>query len=205
MKTKINNFQSEFVKGAAGPGQYPEYDYPEIAFSGRSNVGKSSLLNSIVQRKNLAHTSSTPGKTKEINFFLVEDQWSFADLPGFGYAAVGKSYRQKWAALNYDYLGKRDNLRLVCALIDSRHDPMDNDLALIEWLENNSKSYIIVLTKCDKLSAKKIDERKEQLGHLLQNCRFAVDVLPYSSVSGMGRKELLGVIRRVCSENAGEM
>ena len=193
---KIHN--ADFIKGAVDPEGFPVYKYPEVAFSGRSNVGKSTLINSIVHRKNLAKISSTPGKTKEINFFVVEDKWSFADMPGFGYTATGRKDRERWRDLNFNYFESRENLKLVCALIDSRHDPMRNDLELIEWLEMNYKPYVVILTKCDKISKKLTGERKEQIDQLLKMCNFAVDVLPYSAVSGIGRKELMGIIRRMC-------
>lgn len=190
---------AEFVAGAEDPKFFPEINLPEIAFAGRSNVGKSSLLNSIVNRKKLAHISSNPGKTKQINFFTVEDRWCFADMPGFGYAAVSKKDRARWAKMNYSYLEGRENLKLVCALIDARHDPMNSDLAFIEWLENNQKQYLIILTKCDKISKKLTQERKEQLEHFVQHSSFCEDVLPYSSVKGTGRSELIGIIKRVAS------
>ena len=192
----MKNLNAEFSIGVIEAGAFPAVNLPEVAFAGRSNVGKSSLLNSIVNRKNLAFTSSTPGKTQQINFFLVENKWSFADLPGFGYAAIGKKERLKWKELNLAYLENRINLKLVCCLVDSRHDPMDNDLALIETLENIDRKYIIILTKCDKLSQKNIDERKKQIEHLVQNCRYIVEVLPYSSRSGLGRTELLAILKR---------
>lgn len=188
-------FNAEFVLGAAQKEQFPNYTYPEFAFAGRSNVGKSSLLNSIVMNKKLAKTSSTPGKTQQINFFIVENKWSFADLPGFGYAAIGKEHREKWAKLNHIYMDARKNLKNVFVLIDSRHDPMEQDLALIEWLENNQKPYTIILTKCDKLNSAKIQARKEQIDHLVSECSFAREVLPYSSHSGLGRFELLAILK----------
>lgn len=188
---------ADFIIGAAGKEQFPNYSYPEFAFAGRSNVGKSSLLNSIVMNKKLAKTSSTPGKTQQINFFLVENKWSFADLPGFGYAAIGKQHREKWAKLNHIYLESRKNLRNVFVLIDSRHDPMQQDLALIEWLENNQKPYTIILTKCDKIKQKQISERKEQVEVFVSECNYAREVLPYSSQSGMGRYELLAILKDI--------
>lgn len=195
MKTPI----AEFIKGAASKDDFPSSSLPEIAFAGRSNVGKSSLINSQVYRKNLAHTSSTPGKTQQINFFSVDNIWMFADMPGFGYAAIGKKHRTAWAKLNFDYLEKRKMLKLVLVLIDSRHDPMEQDIALIEWLENHNRPYVIVLTKCDKISKKLIVERKQQIDHLISLCNNALEVLPYSSVSGLGRNELSGIIKRACS------
>lgn len=187
-----------FILGAAEKSQFPQgHSLPEIAFTGRSNVGKSSLLNSIVLRKKLAYTSSTPGKTQQINFFNVEDKWVFADMPGFGYASTGKQNREKWKKLNFDYLESSENLKLIIALIDSRHDPMEIDLALIEWYEEHQKDFLIILTKCDKLKEKAIEARKNQIEHLVSNCNHCWEVLPYSSVSGLGRNQLLGILRKV--------
>ena len=188
--------QAEFIAGAAKANQFPNIGLPEIAFAGRSNVGKSSLLNSIVLRKKLAYISSTPGKTQQINFFNVENSWIVADLPGFGYAASSRENRKQWAALNYIYLEKRPNLKLVCALVDSRHDPMKTDLAFIEWLEFHKKPYLIVLTKIDKISKKLVAERKDQIDNLVQNCKYVHEVLPYSSTKFIGRDQLIGIIKK---------
>jgi GTP-binding protein len=128
--------KAEFIIGVAEENKFPTLNLPEIAFIGRSNVGKSSLINNIVMRKNLARISSAPGKTREINFFVVENKWLLVDMPGLGYATIGKSHRERWAELNYKYLEKRETLKFVCVLIDSRHEPMDTDIALIEFLEN---------------------------------------------------------------------
>lgn len=192
----MKNLNAEYLAGAEKLELMPNTQYPEIAFSGRSNVGKSSLLNSIVRRKNLAYTSSTPGKTQMINFFLIERKWMFADLPGFGYAAISKKKREEWMKLNFSYFAGREQLRLVCCLVDSRHDPQKHDLALIEWLENSQVKYLIILTKCDKISKAKIKERKEQMEYLTQNCNFMLEVLPYSSVTGLGRDQLLAIIKK---------
>jgi len=193
----MNQLKAEFKLGAVESSQFPETAFPEIAFSGRSNVGKSSMLNSLVNNKNLAKTSSTPGKTQQINFFIIEDKWMFADLPGFGYAKVSKKDRDKWFHLNMEYLEIRDQLVLTCLLVDSRHDPMKNDLAMMEWLENNDRQFIVVLTKCDKISQNDVDARVEQVRGLLQHCSNAVDVIPYSSTKNIGRDYLLGLFRRV--------
>ncbi len=194
----IKIHEAEFVFGTQKIGDYPESIYPEVAFCGRSNVGKSSLINSIVHRKNLARISQTPGKTAAINFFLVEQTWCFADLPGFGYAQRSKKQRSHWHFLNFDYLEKRANLKLICVLVDSRHDPQAADLELIEWLENHGKKYILIMTKCDKIKEPDIEERKAQLDMLISQCNFALEVLPYSSKTGMGRPELMQVIKREC-------
>lgn len=193
----MKNIQAEFIAGATSPELFPAMVYPEIAFIGRSNVGKSSLLNSIVQRKNLAHISSTPGKTQQINFFYVEDKWCLVDLPGYGYASTSKVNRAKWAKLNEEYLSNRENLQLVCLLVDSRHDPMELDIAMMEWLENNNKTFIVLLTKSDKTAAELVQQRKEQLEELLKYCKKCLEVLPYSAVSNLGRTELLAIIKRL--------
>lgn len=193
---KKNYFQAEFIKGIIDIKEAPETRLPEIAFAGRSNVGKSSLINSIVYRKNLAYTSSTPGKTQEINFYLVNEKWYLVDLPGFGYAAKGKKFKDQWEKTNYEFILNRDNLSFICVLIDSRHDPSRIDMALIETLENHGKPYLIVLTKCDKISKTKVDERKEQVEHLVSKCQFNIEVLPYSSHTKEGREELLAIIKR---------
>lgn len=185
-----------FVKSAATAKDFPEINLPEIAFIGRSNVGKSSLINSIVLKKNLALVSSTPGKTKLINFFNVENKWSFADLPGFGFAAVSKGLREEWKKLNFSYLENRTNLKLIITLIDSRHDPTETDLGLMEWYEINNKKFLVVLTKCDKISDRIIIERQKQLQNVVSQCKNAVEVLPYSSKTNMGRDQLLAIIRK---------
>ncbi len=192
----MKQLNADFIKSASKPDQFPKLTLPEVAFSGRSNVGKSSLINSIILQKNLALVSSTPGKTKLINFFNVENKWSFADLPGFGYASVGKSYREEWRKLNFNYLENRENLRLVAALVDSRHEPTDTDLGLIEWYEINNKKFLIVLTKSDKIGPTLLEERKQQFEMLISQCKNAVEVLPYSSKTNSGRDELLAIIRK---------
>jgi GTP-binding protein len=190
------HLEAEFYAGAEKAEHFPNTQFPEVAFSGRSNVGKSSLLNSLVNRKKLAFTSSTPGKTQMINFFLVNKKWMFADLPGFGYAAISKAKREEWVKLNFTYFEQREQLKMVCCLIDSRHDPQKHDMALIEWLENNNKKFIVILTKCDKISNQMVLSRKEQLEYLLANCKNVVEVIPYSSVTGLGKSQLQQIIKK---------
>lgn len=186
----------EFIGGSDKLETLPIVNLPEIAFAGRSNVGKSSLINSVVNRKNLAHTSSNPGKTREINLFGVEERWVLVDMPGYGYAAVSKKEKAKWAELTKGYFLKREKLRMVCILIDSRHDPMESDLGMVEWLENNNLKYLVILTKCDKINATAVAERKQQLEECLAMCKNVVEVLPFSSVSGLGRNELIAIIKK---------
>lgn len=188
--------KADFIGGTNKLEDLPKTSHPEVAFAGRSNVGKSSLINSIVNRKNLAHISSNPGKTRQINLYTVEDKWVLVDMPGYGYAAVSKADRQQWSDMMKTYFLKRENFKMVCVLVDSRHDPMDSDLGMIEWLENNDLKYLVILTKCDKISATAIAERKKQLEDFLQLCKNWVEVLPYSSVTGMGKNELVAIIKK---------
>jgi GTP-binding protein len=196
MGSIIKVASANFLLGVTDRNKFPDFQMPEVAFIGRSNVGKSSLINSLVLRKNLARISSEPGKTREINFFCIDDAWILVDMPGLGYATIGKAHREKWAALNYYYLENRECLNFTCILIDGRHNPMQTDISLIEHLENLGKDYLIVLTKCDKLSNAAILERKSQLENLTSLCEHCIEVLPYSSVTNMGRNDLFGIIRR---------
>lgn len=141
-----------FVKGVAQWEQLPADERPEIAVVGRSNVGKSSLINALLRRKNLAYTSKTPGKTQQLNYFHVDDRFYLVDLPGYGYAKAPKSAREEWAQLQERYLAERQSLRGVVQLIDSRHPPMDSDVALMERLRDAGVPHAIALTKADKLS-----------------------------------------------------
>ena len=140
-----------FVSGAANYDGVPEADLPEIAFVGRSNVGKSSLINALAGRKTLARTSNTPGRTQQINFFRLQDALMLADLPGYGYAKASKTEIKRWTRLIFDYLRGRPSLRRVCLLIDARHGLKDKDIGVMEDLDEAAVSYQIVLTKCDKV------------------------------------------------------
>ncbi|HBA87719.1 MAG TPA: YihA family ribosome biogenesis GTP-binding protein [Geobacter sp.] len=144
--------KTEFIKSATKPAHYPEGDLPEVAFAGRSNVGKSSLVNVLVNRKNLVRTSSTPGRTQLINFFQVNDDFMLVDLPGYGYAKVPLAVKKDWRPMMETYLSKRKNLRAVVLILDIRRVPSDDDLQMLAWLRTYSIPPIIVITKCDKLS-----------------------------------------------------
>lgn len=153
---------AEFVTSAVKPSQYPPPDFPEIAFAGRSNVGKSSLINILVNRKRLVKTSSTPGRTQLINFFLINQDISFVDLPGYGYAKVPVSVKKKWGPMIETYLSKRESLKAVVLILDIRRTPRQEELNFINWMENYAIPYILVVTKTDKLS-----KTKQSRQHLL--------------------------------------
>jgi len=179
----------EFLKSAVLREQYPELDLPEIAFSGRSNVGKSSLINSLLNRKKLVKVSSNPGKTRTINFFLVNEQYVMVDLPGYGYAAVSKSEKQSWGRMIEDYLKYRENLKNVVLLVDIRHEPTADDKLMYDFIKYYRKSVIIVATKLDKISRPTVNKN---LNIIRQKLRLdAGDILiPYSSETHAGREEL---------------
>ncbi len=167
----------------------PRDDFPQIAFAGRSNVGKSSLLNSLLNRKKLVQVSSTPGKTRLVNFFLINNKFYFVDLPGYGYAKVSKQIYKSWQNLLENYLLQSKKLRGVVVLIDLRHLITEADLQLIGWLENNKIPVLIVGTKSDKLSKNKIIYQKKQNEILLGGFNNPKIIL-YSSVTGLGKSEL---------------
>ena len=177
---------AEFIKSAFAEKDWPADRRAEIAFLGRSNVGKSSLLNSLLQRKALARTSNTPGRTQSLNFFLVNQKFYFVDLPGYGYAKVSKTMRGDWGKMAEDYLSLRQELKLSIQLIDSRHPPQKLDLQLNEWLRHYEKPNLVVATKIDKLSSKELRQNLELIEQTLENTR----VLSYSAVTGTGREEL---------------
>ena len=150
MLFKIKN--AEYVKSVFNVADLPKHPFPEIAFAGRSNVGKSSVLNKLANNRNLAKISSTPGKTRQINFFLINNNLHFVDLPGYGYAKVSKSVKESWGKLVEEYLKKSENLKGVVLLLDARHPPFEADLQLLEWLDFYQREKLVVLTKIDKLS-----------------------------------------------------
>lgn len=159
---------------------------PEIAFLGRSNVGKSSLLNSLLLRKGLARTSNTPGRTQSINFFLINEKFYFSDLPGYGYARVSKSTRAEWGKLAEEYLSDREQLSLCIQLVDSRHAPTPLDIQLNEWLVFNQKPHLIVATKTDKLSRNDLTKSLAAAEKALSGAK----ILTYSATTGRGRDQV---------------
>ncbi|MTI95563.1 MAG: YihA family ribosome biogenesis GTP-binding protein [Firmicutes bacterium] len=185
---KVNN--AEFAHCVATVQQMPETGLPEVAFAGRSNVGKSSLINSLLNRKSLARTSGQPGKTQTLNFYLVNDNFYLVDLPGYGYAKVPHSVRDKWKRLLEGYLSKRNLLRGVVLLVDSRHDPLEADLQMFQWLRYYNKPLIVVATKVDKLKQK---DYKDKLNKLEQ-AYFQTPIIPFSSVKGIGKSQLWSLI-----------
>jgi GTP-binding protein len=172
---------AKYIKSSAKLNQCPPPDYPEYAFTGRSNVGKSSLINMLTGRKKLAKTSSTPGKTRTINHFLINESWYLVDLPGYGYAKVSKDIKKQWNKTAINYILKRENLMCLFVLIDSRHPPQKNDVLFIELLGHNQVPFVIVFTKTDKVS--EIELKKNTLNfekELLKHWEFLPNSFDFS-------------------------
>lgn len=183
--------QVEFVKGATKWQHLPTDGLPEVAFVGRSNVGKSSLLNMLTGRKNIARTSRTPGKTQEFNYYRVNDRLYFVDLPGYGYAKIAKTQRAKWGQLIGQYLTEREPLRAVFHLVDSRHPPTTLDRDVMATMRGSPVPYLIVLTKADKLSGNARARTRAEIDNVLAAAAMEVPLVFTSAKTGRGREELL--------------
>ncbi len=186
---------TEFIKSAAKPGHYPPADFPEIAFAGRSNVGKSSLINVLVNRKNLVRTSSTPGRTQLINFFAVNEQFSLVDLPGYGYARVPLAVKKEWGPMMETYLSTRPNLRGVVLIFDIRRTPVAQDRQMIDWLRSYDIPPLLVVTKCDKVSR---NEKTRQAAVIADSLGVERGELTFfSTITREGKDEIWTRIERV--------
>jgi GTP-binding protein len=185
---------AEFVTSAARPDQFPAESLPEIAFLGRSNVGKSSLLNCLTGQKGLAFTSATPGRTQMINFYRVGGQFHFVDLPGYGYARVPKDVAFQWKQLIEQYLLHRRSLELCFLILDTRRGWMDKDLELKQWLEFRNRRYMVIATKTDKLSS---ENDKRQGMAAIRSQSPDSEPLPFSAISCRGAREIWQAILKI--------
>ncbi|MBP1995948.1 ribosome biogenesis GTP-binding protein YihA/YsxC [Paenibacillus eucommiae] len=198
---KVN--QAEFIISAVGPSQYPEDALPEIALAGRSNVGKSSLINRLIARKNLARTSSQPGKTQTLNYYRINEDLYFVDLPGYGYAKVSKTKREQWGKFVESYLLERDVLKLVMLLVDLRHPPSKDDQAMYEWLKHHDVPLCVVATKADKIPKSKWAKHAKIVRETLGMKKD--DVLQvFSSEIGLGKDELWEILEEAISYTAAD-
>lgn len=188
----------EFMGSFEKETQCPQPDKPEYAFIGRSNVGKSSLINMLVQRKELAKISGTPGKTQTINFFQVNDTWRIVDLPGYGYARISKKKRKEWKAMIYNYLKVRTSLQCVFCLLDSRHSLQKIDVEFLDWIGENQIPFSIVYTKVDKLKSYEAEENIKAIREgLLETWEELPKEFPTSSLSSLGREDILNYISEI--------
>jgi len=183
-----------FIKAAEKKEDYPKGGLVEIAFAGRSNVGKSSAINTLLARHNLVRTSKTPGHTRRLNFFLINESFVFVDLPGYGYAAVPLEVKRKWGPMMETYLTSRNELAGVVLIADSRHGLMESDLRLIEFLRHHGIVTIIAATKADKLNRSKM---LSQYRTMTENMGTEIPVVPFSSHTGEGRNELWKEIKKL--------
>lgn len=185
--------QAEIVISAVQQSQYPEDKLPEIVLLGRSNVGKSSFINTLIQRKGLARTSSQPGKTQTMNFYKINDAFYFVDMPGYGYAKVSKKEREKWGVMIEEYLQKRENMVLVLLLVDSRHEPTEDDRLMYDWLTYYGLDPVIIATKADKISKVRQKKAVDNIFNTLRP-RKRSDVILFSAATKMGKDEAWEVI-----------
>lgn len=192
--------QAEFTTSAVLHSQYPTDNRMEIAFVGRSNVGKSSLINTLTNRRKLVKVSGTPGKTKLVNFFLINNEFYFVDLPGYGYAKVSKVEKESWGKVIETYLLKRSQLKKIVLLVDCRHKPTEDDIIMYKWIKYYNYDTIVVATKIDKLKKSEIQRNlkviKDALG-LQPNDQL----LTFSSLKKLGKEELLEVIEQTLTES----
>ncbi len=186
---------AEFIISAVAPKQYPTDGLPEIALVGRSNVGKSSLLNKMMNRKALARTSSRPGKTQTLNYFRVNNQLYFVDFPGYGYAKVSKSIKEQWGKMIQTYLSKREELRFIIQLVDIRHAPSKDDIAMYEWCKQIGIPTVVVATKGDKIARGRWQQHTKVIRDQLQ-LRDTDTMIVFSSETGQGKDELWAEIMR---------
>ncbi|MEO1051688.1 MAG: ribosome biogenesis GTP-binding protein YihA/YsxC [Bacteroidota bacterium] len=195
----MNVKQARFIISNSDYKKCPPADKPEFAFIGRSNVGKSSLINMLVGKKSLAKISSKPGKTQLINHFLINEAWYLVDLPGYGWAKVSKTEKAKWEVMIRDYLTKRENLTSLFVLIDSRLDPQQIDLEFINWAGQNTIPFALIFTKSDKLSKTKIQSNVAKFKkRLLKDWEELPPMFVTSSMNGDGRQPVLDYISDVC-------
>ena len=198
----MNYHKVTFLTSFGTAGQLPPSGTPEVVFAGRSNLGKSALINALFQQKGLARVSATPGKTATINFFQAENM-TFVDLPGYGYAKVSQREKQRWAGLMEGYFAQDRDIALVLSLVDSRHPPSREDLQMLDFLIDQELPFLVVLTKVDKLSPR---ERRERLAAFRQELPMGEElaILPFSAQTGEGREELRAILDQLENDLLGE-
>ena len=179
---------------------YPKINESQVAFIGRSNVGKSSLINTLTGISKLARVSNTPGKTQQINYFLINGKFYFVDLPGYGYAKESHELRNNWKKLIDGYFQGQENLRLCVVIVDVRHDVSPLDQGMVEWLEHNQLDYIVILNKSDKLSSNDLPKKVKTFDSFFSIKQFCKKVFPFSSVNKHGKNEVLKYINDLVNQ-----
>jgi GTP-binding protein len=186
--------KQEFVKSVYNISQIPESVKPEIILCGRSNVGKSSFINSLFNRRDLAKTSSTPGKTRSINYYLINEKFYIVDLPGFGYAKISKKEREFWGKLIIDFFNASSNIKMAFHLVDSRHKPTILDVELNQLLKVNQTPYIVILSKTDKLKQSELSSALKEIKEYFPELSQGNNLFPYSSKNYIGHKDILNIL-----------
>lgn len=191
--------KAELEKIAVEKNQYPSGDLPEIVLAGRSNVGKSNFINSMVNRNNLAKTSSKPGKTRTINFYKINDKFRLVDLPGYGYAKVSKQEKDKWGRIIEEYLNSRENIKEIILLVDIRHEPTELDVIMYNWIKSYNYRGLVVATKADKISKGKFQKHikiiRDKLG--IENPEL---IIPYSSITKINKDKVWALIGEILNK-----
>lgn len=190
--------KAEFITSAVNSQGYPEGNLPEIALAGRSNVGKSSLINKFLNRKNLAKTGNTPGKTQMLNFYNINDEFTFVDLPGYGYAKVSKAMQANWGKMMNEYFSRRENLQAVFQVVDIRHSPSAEDRQMHAFLRTRGIPVLVVATKADKISRGKWPKHLKEIAQALEIPDWQM-ILPYSAETGLGVAELHQAVEEILS------
>lgn len=193
----MNIHNARIVVSAVSPKQYPTENIPELAFAGRSNVGKSSFINKVLNRKNLARTSGKPGKTAQINFYNIDETIHLVDLPGYGYAEVSKKEKEKWGHMIDEYLNTREQLVNTVLLVDARHKPSNDDVIMARWIKYNHGRLIVFATKADKVSKKALEENLSLIFSTLMMDEEDI-LIPFSAQNGLNADTALDVIRQLC-------
>lgn len=189
----MNFHKVDFELSAAKPSQFPRNGIPQIAFAGKSNVGKSSVINRVLMRKNFAYVGASPGKTIHINYFLVDETAYLVDLPGYGYAKVSKSEKERWGRLMEDYFAAGDLITLGILIVDARHAPTQNDITMATWFQQTGCPFVVVANKLDKLKKSQIQPNMDTIRQDLSLTEGTI-LLPFSAEKGIGRDQLVAFI-----------
>jgi GTP-binding protein len=192
----LNTGRVEFVRSAAGPEQFIRSSVPSVVFAGKSNVGKSSVINRILNRKNFARTGNTPGKTVHINYFLVDGKLYFLDLPGYGYASVSQREKERWSVLMEQFFSEKDLFSLGVLIVDARHAPTKDDIGMAEWFRTSAIPYLVLANKIDKLKQSETAPNLERIRQSL-SLEETIPLIPFSAQNGQGRDLLLAYITKL--------
>ncbi len=199
----MNLHNAEFILSAASRRDFLRDGLPQIAFAGRSNVGKSSVINRLLGRKNLARVGSAPGKTTHVNYFRVDGSFYLVDLPGYGYAKVPRAEKERWARLMEDYFSAPEGITLGVMVVDARHKPTDNDCLMAEWFKGTGRPFVVAANKVDKVKKSALAENLAQIRTELE-LDDAVRLIPFSAEKGTGKEELLSLLLAAAAGGAGE-